>query len=296
MCPPKLVKLLGAGTALLLGASGLAQSDSDARPQHPNAETGATDSGTEMTWKPGPGQLVREGSFLRNRRGRLVRGEGTWVYVFDKDAQGNAEPPMVMSPCRRLREMQQALELQARTLTFQTTGQVFAYEGRNYFLPTFFGVIAAERIASPPEAEASAPTSRDPSGADLVREMSGGARPAVTPRANGGNGRLDASAEPMASLREGITIVSRRGRVVRDAGQLSFVTDNDAGQSGKPEPALTLMPCMNLEAIERIVNRRGDQAVLTMSGRIFAYEGRNHLLPTFFVEEPDREGNLIPAQ
>lgn len=287
MCPPKLVNVLCAGAAVLVSAAGLARSDA-----------GATASGTELTWKPAAGQLVREGSFLRNRRGRLVRGEGAWVYVFDKDGQGNAEPPMVMLPCRRLREMQQALELRARTLTFQTTGQVFAYEGRNYFLPTFFGVIAAERIALPTEAEAAAPASRDPSGADLVREMSGGARPAVTPRANGGNGRADTSAEPMASLREGITIVSRRGRVVRDAGQLSFVTDNDASTrgAGKPEPALALMPCMNLEAIERIVDRRGDRAVLTMSGRIFAYEGRNHLLPTFFVEEADREGNLIPAQ
>lgn len=233
--------------------------------------------------------MVREGSFLRNRRGRLVRGEGSWVYVFDKDAEGNAEPPMVMLPCRRLREMQQTLESQAKTLTFQTTGQVFAYDGRNYLLPTYFGVAATEPVAEAVKADASS----DPKADDLLKEMSSGAKPMRVP--GGRMGKSEGGAEPAAALREGLTIVSRRGRVVRDGGALRFVTENGAEKSERPEPALVLMACTNLESIERVVSRRGDRAVVLMSGRVFAFEGRNYLLPTFFLEEADREGNVMPA-
>lgn len=220
------------------------------------------------------------------------------MYVFDADAEGNAEPPMVMLPCRRLREMQQSMELQARTVTFQTTGQVFAYEGRNYLLPTYFGVAAAER-AEPEATEVSAApapaaNSRDPRSADLLREMSTGRKPTSTTPSR--KGIAESGTESSTALREGITIVSRRGRVVRDGGELRFATDNGAEQQPeRPEPALVLMPCTNLESLERMANRRGEKALVLMSGRVFAYEGRNYLMPTFFVEELDREGNLVPS-
>ena len=75
-----------------------------------------------------------------------------------------------------------------------------------------------------------------------------------------------------------------------------FATDNGAEQQPeRPEPALVLMPCTNLESLERMANRRGEKALVLMTGRVFAYEGRNYLMPTFFVEELDREGNLVPS-
>ncbi|MBL8745004.1 MAG: hypothetical protein JNK58_01470 [Phycisphaerae bacterium] len=241
-------------------------------------------------WKPGPGQLLREGSFLRNRRGRLVRGEGAWVYVFDADAEGNAEPPMVMLPCRRLREMQQSMELQSKTVTFQTTGQVFVYDGRNYLLPTYFGVAATEQVEpAASETTAAGADSRDPKAGDLLREMSARPRPMAR------TGIAESGSEASAPMREGITIVSRRGRVVRDGGELRFVTDSGPEITDRPEPAMVLMPCMNLGMLENVANRRGERAAVVMSGRVFAYEGRNYLLPTFFVEEIDREGNLTAA-
>lgn len=245
-----------------------------------------------ISWKPGPGQLVREGAFLRNRQGRLVQGEGAWVFVFDSDASGESEPPMLVLPCRRLREMQHALELQNRPLTFQATGQVFAYDGRNYFLPSFFTVAATERPPEPAPPPPTSADSRDPQAGDLLREMAAPPRRPLTAQ----RATIDAGAEPAAALREGLFIASRRGRLVRDGGRLLFSADNGPDPSAKSDPAFILLPCQNLESLERLAQRRGEKAIITMSGRIFAYEGRNYLLPTFFVEERDREGNLVPGQ
>lgn len=248
----------------------------------------------DSEWKPAAGQLVREGAFLRNRRGRLVRREASWVFVFDADAEGQAEPPMAVLPCRRLREMQQTAELRTGTVTFQVTGQVFAYDGRNYFLPTFFGVYAAERPTVPIEAVGEgSPAQRDPGVNELLRDMSSGPRPAIAPRSS--NVASEGAGDSAAPLREGVTLVSRRGRVVRDGGQLTFVTDTGSGTEERPIPPLALLPCLNLESIDRTAQRRGERTVILMSGRVFAYEGRNYLLPTFFLIETDREGNLMPA-
>jgi hypothetical protein len=215
------------------------------------------------------------------------------MFIFDPDEEGQAEPPMAVSPCRRLREMQQTAELRTGTVTFQVTGQVFVYEGRNHFLPTFFGVYAAERPSPATADEPPATGARDPGVSDLLREMSSGSRPAIAPRS--AEVASDSGGDSAAPLREGTVLASRRGRLVRDGGQLAFVTDTGANDEEEPLPILTLLPCLNLESIARIARARGDKAVMLMSGRIFAYEGRNFLLPTFFLVEADREGNLTPG-
>src|SRR5690606_9434415 len=49
-------------------------------------------------------KLLREGTFLRSRRGRVVRDEaGDWVFRFDSDGQSPiTDPPMVLMPCQAL--------------------------------------------------------------------------------------------------------------------------------------------------------------------------------------------------
>lgn len=274
--------IVGVAAGCAVAAAALARPEGAGLPADPVAG--------EMTWKPGAGQLVREGAFLRNRRGRLVRGEGAWVYVFDADAQGSAEPPMVMLPCRRLSEMQQSLETQAKSVTFQITGQVFAYRGRNYLLPTYFSIAATERIESEAPPENGAAGSRNPRTSDLLREMTKAPRPAVR------GGLAESGSEGSNMVREGATIVSQRGRLLRDGGEVRFVTDTGANMPDKEAAPMVLMPCANLEQLERVAQRGGERGLVTMSGRVFAYEGRNYLLPTFFIEEVDREGNLMPAQ
>lgn len=258
--------------------------------------------------RPAPGSLVREGAFIRNGRGRMVAGDGgAWVYIFDADARGKSEPPMILQPCIRLTEMRRLAEDKKETITFSISGQVFVYDGRNYLLPTHFTTVSAEdarsRELDAPEGAAPASTIRegavqsdDPRAADLLREIQKEAEPGV-----GARPRIPSSAAgaaPTSLLREGLTVVQRRGRVERIGGSWVFLTDNGAQQrdeTGADAP-LRLSPCLILQEIERLVRERGERQAMSLSGQVFVYEDRNYLIPTVFQLEPDREGNLIPAQ
>lgn len=87
------------------------------------------------------GRLLREGTFLVNRRGRMVRSSsGDWTFAFDADAQNQADPTMVLMPCQKLEAMEKLAERYGESLTFSLTGQVFVYKNRNYLLPGPFRV------------------------------------------------------------------------------------------------------------------------------------------------------------
>jgi hypothetical protein len=91
------------------------------------------------------GRLLREGTFLVDRRGRLVRSSTSeWMYTFDTDAKGQADPTMVLMPCQKLEAMEKLAERYGESLTFTVTGQVFVYKNRNYLLPATFRVNRAE--------------------------------------------------------------------------------------------------------------------------------------------------------
>jgi hypothetical protein len=82
-------------------------------------------------------------------------------------------------------------------------------------------------------------------------------------------------------VREGTFITARRGRMTRSVtGEMLFTFDGDA--RGRSEPAMVLMPCMNLQGMERIVERAGESITFTLSGQVFVYRGRNYLLPTLY--------------
>ncbi len=82
--------------------------------------------------------LMPEGTTLVMRRGSVSRGStGAWKFVFEADASGLADPPMILLPCMTL----QRLERHAQTRGNEPillSGRVFVYEGRNYLLPTVF--------------------------------------------------------------------------------------------------------------------------------------------------------------
>ena len=81
------------------------------------------------------------------------------------------------------------------------------------------------------------------------------------------------------SVEEGEFVPLRRGRIVRAPGsnQVMFVFDADSRQA--PEPPMFIMPCQELESIERIVAERGDKIVLNLAGQVFTYRGANYILP-----------------
>ncbi len=107
---------------------------------------GAADAarlGKAMGTAPGakPVQLKREGSFIVMRRGRLVRGEGglsPWLFVFEADSDGLADPPMYLSPCRALEDLEATVAETGDRVVFTVSGQVYVYRQANYLLVTLW--------------------------------------------------------------------------------------------------------------------------------------------------------------
>jgi hypothetical protein len=81
--------------------------------------------------------LLREGSFIVDRTGRLVRaadGSGTFEFAFDADGRALKDPPVMLLPNLRLELMEKQVEVAGKALRFQVTGQVTQYRGRNGLL------------------------------------------------------------------------------------------------------------------------------------------------------------------
>lgn len=265
--------------------------------------------------RPESGELVREGAYLRGRRGRMVAGEGgAWVYLFDADAEGRSEPPMILQPSIRLMEMRRLAESRKETITFSVSGQVFVYHRRNYLLPASFTTVASESLhpappAPPgagPKSEPGAHEQADPRAVDLLNEINQregarteGPRPAGVGELGGGVGGGGGSGGGNA-LREGLTLVRVRGRIERaggtPGGSWLFVSDTGAGNEGIQDASLRLLPCLLLEEMERAVREGGERQPIVVSGQVFTYDDRAYLLPTVYQIERDREGNLVPAQ
>lgn len=98
---------------------------------------------------PLPGEpqptLRREGEFLVNRRGRLIRSDaGEQMFVFEADSQDAPEPPMILQPCRRLQDMEDIVQQRGESVVFIVSGQVHVYRGQNFLLPTMM-TIAVDR-------------------------------------------------------------------------------------------------------------------------------------------------------
>lgn len=87
-----------------------------------------------------PGPLLPPGTVILWRRGRLVPdGDGAWTLVFDADASGLADPPMVLMPCLLLERMEE-LATSADAGPLLVSGRVYRYHGRNYLMPTSYQV------------------------------------------------------------------------------------------------------------------------------------------------------------
>jgi hypothetical protein len=80
--------------------------------------------------------VVREGSFLVDRTGRLQRSaDGQQMeFHFDTDGKTLKDPPVVVLPNLKLMQMENAVTGSSRDLRFRITGMVTEYRGRNYVL------------------------------------------------------------------------------------------------------------------------------------------------------------------
>lgn len=80
--------------------------------------------------------LIREGSYIVDRTGRLTRnttGQPPEL-TFDADGKALKDPPMIILPNMKLMQMEKAVTGSARDLRFKVTGLVTEYNGRNYIL------------------------------------------------------------------------------------------------------------------------------------------------------------------
>lgn len=93
------------------------------------------------TEEGGVAALRPEGEFLTRRRGRLVRlAGGEWALAFETDADSEAslDAPMVVAPSMNLQRMEAVAARLGESATFEVSGRVLAYGGRNYLVPTMF--------------------------------------------------------------------------------------------------------------------------------------------------------------
>jgi hypothetical protein len=94
------------------------------------------DAGDEAGVRP-----VREGAVLVSRRGHVRRtGGGAYIFIFDADAEGQADPPMVLLPCMLLERLEQYSWRAGDMAVVLMSGRVYTYHGLNYLLPTVYRI------------------------------------------------------------------------------------------------------------------------------------------------------------
>jgi hypothetical protein len=122
---------------LRTGGTGAA-GGSTARPLQPT--TSPTRDRTSGVAAVAPGapnlNVIREGTFLVDRTGRLVRSADgqSYEFAFESDGRAMKDPPVVILPNLKLMAMEQAAKGSTRDLRFRITGMVTEYNGRNYVL------------------------------------------------------------------------------------------------------------------------------------------------------------------
>jgi hypothetical protein len=88
-----------------------------------------------------PDAVVREQSMLVTRRGVITRTNGgAWMFVFDADAQGLADPPMILMPCLLLEHLEQRVWRSGTSIPVLISGRAYVFEDRNYLLPSAFQI------------------------------------------------------------------------------------------------------------------------------------------------------------
>jgi hypothetical protein len=252
--------------------------------------------------------LIREGSYIVEQRGVLVRPPSSPLWRFQLQGGDSRQPAPQLSvlPCALLAEMERiATSMPQQQVVFEMTGQVFLYRSRNYLLPTHAPelvgyddpVAPAQTQPQLPDAPAAADPGSDtaPAGAESADDVERQLERAIgsLPRSAGARGEGGASPEETARLApEGTVVAARRGHITRDSsGTWVFVLDADA--RGVADPPMVLLPCLLLEKIEEYARTSPANAPAIMSGRAFVYNGRNYLLPSVY-RVPEETSRLMP--
>jgi hypothetical protein len=91
-----------------------------------------------------PLNVLREGSYIVDRTGRLTRGADgqSWEFTLEADNQAMKDPPLVVLPNLKLMLMEDQIKETRRDLKFRVTGMITEYRGRNYVMFVKFIVLS----------------------------------------------------------------------------------------------------------------------------------------------------------
>jgi hypothetical protein len=217
------------------------------------------------------------------------------------------KPPyrLTLMPGARLAELQRVVEgSSGQSIAIRLRGLIYVYREKNYLLLTQVTVVndIVTRPESEPTTRNERPTvaegasrSQESAGERFLQELDERAGQRVSSAAGAGehlNRPLDGSARNTKTLREGVVITNRRGKLSRDAsGAWVFVFDADA--HGLADPPMKILPCLLLERMEEYARRVGSNAPAILNGTVYLYGGQNYLLPTVFLIPQDRR-NITP--
>lgn len=96
------------------------------------------------------GSVLRENTAITARRGKLKRDvSGGWLFVFDADASGLADPPLKLLPCLLLERIEDYARKTGNNSPALLSGQIYLFEGHNYVLPTVFRIPQDRRNLTP---------------------------------------------------------------------------------------------------------------------------------------------------
>ena len=90
-----------------------------------------------------PRTVLREGTLLLDRLGRLTRGADgrTFEFVLDSDGRAMTDAPLILLPNRKLMQLEGQVQSSYRDLKIRASGEVMEYRGRNYLLLQRWSVV-----------------------------------------------------------------------------------------------------------------------------------------------------------
>jgi len=118
-----------------------------ARPLKPIEEAPPATDVTSGTGAVAPGgtaqKVLREGTLLLDRMGRLTRSDDgkTFEFTLDSDGRRMADAPMILLPNRRLMQLENQVQASYRDVKIRASGEVMEYRGRNYLLLQRWSVV-----------------------------------------------------------------------------------------------------------------------------------------------------------
>lgn len=262
--------------------------------------------------------LLREGSYITNAKGQIVRGKsGRWYVIFDQETGGRALPPMILAENANLAAMERSVERLPEGTRYRIAGRVTVYRDRNYLLPSMPPLVERIPTAAPSTPAPTAPTPAAPTAADTAKPPAAADSDAAPKPASGSStdpsieqiiAELDKAVGParprpsqlMDATQPGSGtqtpdggesdgriaisgfLAHRRARIIRtDDGRLAARLDG--GADGHTEGPMILLPCQNLAGIDAVLDTQGEAASFTLSGEVVVYKGRNYLLPSMYV-------------